>query len=47
MIRNFYAEKCTGCGTCVKCCPMDVLRIDEDTKKLLRASRYTCGPDGS
>lgn len=28
-IRNFYREKCTGCGICVACCPMDVLRIDE------------------
>ncbi len=28
-IRNFYRDKCTGCGICVACCPMDVLRIDE------------------
>jgi NAD-dependent dihydropyrimidine dehydrogenase PreA subunit len=32
-IRNFDREKCTGCGICVACCPMDVLRLDKKTKK--------------
>jgi NAD-dependent dihydropyrimidine dehydrogenase PreA subunit len=32
-IRNFYPEKCTGCRTCVACCPMDVLRFNPKTKK--------------
>ena len=32
-IRNYYAEKCTGCGICVACCPMDVLRMDETSGK--------------
>jgi NAD-dependent dihydropyrimidine dehydrogenase PreA subunit len=33
MIRNFYAEKCTGCGACIAACPMDVLRLDKEKKK--------------
>jgi NAD-dependent dihydropyrimidine dehydrogenase PreA subunit len=32
-IRNFYPEKCNGCGTCVAACPMDVLRIDPKDNK--------------
>jgi NAD-dependent dihydropyrimidine dehydrogenase PreA subunit len=24
---------CTGCGICVACCPADVLRMDNDTRK--------------
>jgi NAD-dependent dihydropyrimidine dehydrogenase PreA subunit len=32
-IRNFNREKCTGCGICVACCPMDVLRMDTAAKK--------------
>ena len=32
-IKLINLEKCTGCGICVACCPMDVLRIDESTKK--------------
>ena len=32
-IRNFYRDKCTGCGNCVACCPMDVLRLDEEDGK--------------
>ena len=26
-------ELCTGCGICVKSCPMDVIRMDEEKKK--------------
>ncbi|MEM1562551.1 MAG: 4Fe-4S binding protein [Candidatus Bathyarchaeia archaeon] len=26
---------CTGCGTCVKICPADVIRIDENTKRAI------------
>jgi NAD-dependent dihydropyrimidine dehydrogenase PreA subunit len=26
-------EKCTGCGICVNSCWMDVIRMDETTKK--------------
>jgi NAD-dependent dihydropyrimidine dehydrogenase PreA subunit len=28
-------EKCIGCKLCVKCCPVDVLRFDETTKKAM------------
>ena len=28
-------ELCNGCGICVESCPMDVLRIDEKTKKAI------------
>ena len=32
-IRNFNKDKCTGCGICVACCPMDVLRLNKAEKK--------------
>jgi 2-oxoglutarate ferredoxin oxidoreductase subunit delta len=33
-IRLINPQKCNGCGICVACCPMDVLRNDEVTKKV-------------
>jgi len=33
MVVKIYSELCNGCGTCVKSCPCDVIRIDEETKK--------------
>ncbi len=32
-IRRIDYQLCDGCGTCVKECPMDVLRMDESLKK--------------
>jgi NAD-dependent dihydropyrimidine dehydrogenase PreA subunit len=32
-IMSFNQDKCTGCGICIACCPMDVLRLDTKTKK--------------
>ncbi len=32
-IRRIDYRLCTGCGTCVDVCPMDVLRMDDITKK--------------
>ena len=32
-IRRIDFELCIGCGTCVDICPMDVLRMDELSKK--------------
>ena len=27
-------EKCTGCGTCIETCPVDVYKIDESKGKI-------------
>ncbi len=32
-VRKIDTNLCTGCGVCVEHCPMDVLRIDNDTGK--------------
>jgi len=32
-IERIDNELCTGCGTCVDSCTMDVIRIDEQTHK--------------
>jgi len=32
-IRKIDFDLCTGCGTCVDHCPMDVIRLDEQTNK--------------
>ena len=32
-IRKIDYSLCNGCEICVDICPMDVLRMDEDTKK--------------
>ena len=32
-IRKIDLNLCNGCGMCIDACPMDVLRIDEVTKK--------------
>jgi NAD-dependent dihydropyrimidine dehydrogenase PreA subunit len=32
-IERIDAELCNGCGNCVNSCPMDVIRMDEATKK--------------
>jgi len=29
-IEKIDTDLCTGCGTCVNSCPMDVIRISED-----------------
>jgi NAD-dependent dihydropyrimidine dehydrogenase PreA subunit len=32
-IERIDAQACTGCGICINGCPMDVIRMDEQTKK--------------
>ena len=32
-VYNIDENKCTGCRTCVKSCPMDVLAFKTETKK--------------
>ena len=32
-IRNIDLRLCSGCGICVEHCSMDVLRMDEETRK--------------
>ncbi|MBW1769109.1 MAG: 4Fe-4S binding protein [Deltaproteobacteria bacterium] len=32
-IENIDRDLCNGCGICVKICPMDVFRLDEDDGK--------------
>jgi NAD-dependent dihydropyrimidine dehydrogenase PreA subunit len=32
-IEYIKEDLCTGCGTCVNSCPMDVIRMDQDTGK--------------
>jgi NAD-dependent dihydropyrimidine dehydrogenase PreA subunit len=32
-IERIDTARCIGCGTCVDTCPMDVLRLDEKTRK--------------
>ena len=31
-IEKIDSELCNGCGICVKSCPMDVFRLDEEKK---------------
>ena len=32
-VENINEDTCTGCGECVKSCPMDVIRMDEAINK--------------
>lgn len=32
-IRKIVYRKCSGCGTCVMSCPMDVFRMDRESKR--------------
>ena len=45
-IRNYYREKCTGCGICVAACPMDVLRMDKNEKRRLLSILKIASPVG-
>jgi NAD-dependent dihydropyrimidine dehydrogenase PreA subunit len=32
-IERINADLCTGCGICIDSCPLDVIRMDEKSKK--------------
>ncbi len=32
-VETISKEECIGCGTCVETCPMDVFRMDKNSKK--------------
>ena len=39
MVIRIRSELCNGCGTCVKNCPCDVIRMDENKESLHQISR--------
>jgi len=39
-IVNVIAEKCNGCGLCVRCCPVNAIKVDPKTRKALKCD--TC-----
>jgi len=43
-IESIDMDTCTGCGTCVNACPMDVIRMDKTTKKaaIMYAAECMC-----
>ena len=41
-IRKIDYDLCTECGICAEICPMDVLRIDEETNKPFIAYLRDC-----
>jgi NAD-dependent dihydropyrimidine dehydrogenase PreA subunit len=40
MITEINKAKCNGCGECLDLCPMDVIRLDANTKRA-----YICYPE--
>jgi len=41
-IQSVNEELCSGCGTCVDNCPMDVFRMDEKANKAFVAYPEDC-----
>ena len=41
-IRTIDIEKCNRCGQCVRICPQDVLRINEETRRPVIAYLSDC-----
>lgn len=42
MIASIDQERCIGCGACVRACPLDTLRLREDTGKAYIAYPDDC-----
>jgi NAD-dependent dihydropyrimidine dehydrogenase PreA subunit len=36
LIKEINSEKCNGCGICLDVCPLDVFRIDEGKKAIIK-----------
>ena len=41
-IEKIDHGKCIGCATCVKSCPMDVIRMDSEAKKAVIKYQEDC-----
>ena len=41
-IESIDSELCNGCGACVNSCPMDVIRMNTDTKKAIISYPEDC-----
>ncbi|MBI4320616.1 MAG: ferredoxin family protein [Chloroflexi bacterium] len=41
-IKSIDAEQCNGCGLCFDWCPVDVIRMDEDSGKAYIAYPNDC-----
>lgn len=41
-IERINKEKCIGCGTCVKVCSCDVIRMGDDGKPYIRYPEECC-----
>ena len=35
MLKNIDQNKCIGCGVCVKICPLDTIRLNEEGKAFI------------
>lgn len=41
-IQNIDAKLCDGCGICERSCPMDVIRMDEESGKAVIRYQSDC-----
>lgn len=43
MAAQVDTEKCTGCGLCVDTCPVEAIKLDDDTAKVDEDLCTDCG----